>query len=164
MKKPTAATIRAHVPLTVIARRDGADPISCCGVCGVAVDPSDLPLTVWRECGENDKPIAGHVALLFVGPGSAHAACRKRVDDHPRLYVEESGQPGHFPELCGPCIFRNGLSCGHAGLKANGGDGLAITLDRMTAIICTRGAGCHTPVQHATKCRGRKLLGEGTST
>ena len=146
MKKPSTATIRTAVPLTARPER-GAEPILACSVCGIAVDPSDLPSEVWREHDEYDQLIAGSGALIFVGQGTAHVKCRTIVEDHPRLYRHEMGQPGHFPLLCGPCVHRKGLDCGHHDLKANGGGGLNI--------VCVRGGA--RPVPTALRCAGREL-------
>lgn len=157
MGKPTAAAIRSAESLTQEAKRFTNERTSICEVCGVAVDPADLPLTVWREHDERDRPIAGTGAIVFLGQGREHAACRKKLDDHPRLYSEESGAPGHFPALCGPCVHRDGLACRHPDLYANGGTGLRITLTRLAAVICTRGAGCHSPIQQAVACEGREV-------
>ena len=156
MKKPSAAAIRAALPLSKLPTR-GADPVLVCTVCGAAVDPSDLPSTVWREHDERDLPIAGNGALVFLGPGKAHARCRKALDDHPRLYAEETGQPGAFPALCGGCAHRSGDACRHPDAKANGGPGLVVRLGTPFAglIICSRGGGCHAPVANAVQCDGR---------
>lgn len=161
MKKPTAAAIRSAVPLTTIARGLGVDPLFVCGVCGLTVDPADLPLTVWREHDERDKPIAGTGAIVFLGAGTAHAACKKRLDDHPRLYAEEAGAPGHFPGLCESCTNRRGLACSHPDLKANGGEGLRVSLNAFAAIVCVRGGGCHKPIAHAVRCAGRSVNVKG---
>src|SRR5690606_12037406 len=105
-----------------------------------------------------DRPISGPGALVFLATGSAHAKCRRVLDTHPRLYVEDSGSPGAFPRLCGPCTHRRGVECGHPDLTANGGAGLKITLTRLAAIVCSRGAGCHTPIREAVSCVGRRTL------
>jgi hypothetical protein len=157
VKKPSPSAIRAALPLTSIAVSKVTDRLFVCGVCGVAVDPDDLPLTVWREHDEHDRPIPGNQAIVFLGPGSAHAACRKALDGHPRLYTEESGGPGHFPSLCGPCVHRDAIECRHPDKMASGGPGLAIHMQQLAAIVCSRGGGCHSPVQHAVRCDGRQL-------
>lgn len=155
MKKPAAAIILGATSLTA-ARR--GEPLLCCTICGVAVDPLDLPVSVWREHDERDEPSAGVDALVFVGQGREHAACRKRLHDHPRLYAEVAGDPGYFPELCGACIHRKGLACKHPELRANGGPGLGVHLDRFAMVVCVRGAGCAKPIHHAVRCSGRRTL------
>jgi len=154
MKKPDVAAIRAAVPLSRRPER-GQDPIRVCNVCGVAVDPKDLYLTVWREHDEADRPIAGDGALIFLGSGTVHEACRKTLEAHPRLYAEVSGTPGNFPWLCGPCVHRQERRCTHPSTKANGGAGIAITLSGLNGIICTRGRGCITPTKNAVACAER---------
>lgn len=157
MGKPSAAKIRAVVPLTNRAER-GDDPLRFCNVCGREVDPSDLPTSVWREHDERDKPLAGAGALVFVGTGRDHAACQKELEEHPRLYAEEGGAPGCFPRICGPCVHRRGIACMHQDLRANGGAGLAITLEGLGGIVCSRKHGCWSPPRHAIKCAGRRIL------
>lgn len=159
-KKPSAAAIFAELQLSERPER-GEDAILVCNICGREVDPSDLPLTLWREHDEHDLPIAGASALVFIGQGRDHASCRRVLEKHSRLYAEAQAQPGHFPSLCGPCVHRGGLACSHPDLKANGGAGLLITLDGLASmIICSRGRrrGCDVPVRNAVRCAGRRTL------
>lgn len=159
MKKPTATSIAAAVPLSKGPARP-ADPITACNVCG---QPSDS-LYVWREHDELDQPLTGHEALVFVG--NDHKACIKTMEAHPRLYAERRGDPGHFPLLCGPCTFRSGFGCTHPDLRANGGPGLSVQLSNMFkgAIFCggRRGGGLgRIPiVNRAMSCAGQKVAGE----
>lgn len=149
-RKPTAAEIEAAVPLSTIAAIACPDPIMLCNVCA---QPSTR-LALWRECDERDRPTD---RVVFVDAyDDDHAACRKAIDKHPRLYREETGLPGRFPALCGPCRHRRGDACTHPDLRANGGPGLNVSLHRLNAIICGRG-GCHTPLKHAVDCRGRAI-------
>ena len=165
MKKPSRSAI-AQAP-TLCSVRRGTDPIRVCSICGVDVDPDDLPSTIWRECDERDVPLPGDDHILFLGSGKAHEACRKTLNAHPRLYVEETGAPGHFPRLCGPCVFRRfapgpagsrALTCAHPDTKANGGAGLKVMLSDYFrgAILCGRN-GQIVPVKNAMECVGRKL-------
>ena len=154
-RKPTATEIARAGRLTL--QRDNprlpADRITACNVCG---RPSSS-LMLYRECGQNDQPIAGAGARLYVDAfDDEHRACRKAIDDHARLYMEETGDPGGFPELCGPCLHRAGDGCKSPHLRANGGEGLLVTLDGLTAIVCRRGS-CSSPVKHAVKCAGREV-------
>lgn len=148
MTKPNVAAIRAAEPLSKAWTR-GYEPNA--GHCNLCRMPS-ADLTVWREHDERDKPIAGCVALVFIGRD--HAECLRRMNEHPRLYAEETGRPGHFPRLCGGCPWRRGWDCTHPKLKANGGPGLNVRLAGLApgAIICTRGGGCVRPLVRAMKC------------
>jgi hypothetical protein len=150
---PSPAEIRQAVALSKSASFK-PDPRAC-SVCRIQVDPDDLPCTVWSEHDQNDRPRSPPV-LVFLGPGKEHEACRKAMADHPRLYVEVDGGPGSWPSLCGPCVHRYSLSCGHKDLKSNGGQGLLITLAGPdTMIVCTRNGGCHRPIRPAVRCEGR---------
>ncbi len=153
MKKPNASAIQKSEPLTPIEFH--GDPTRC-NVCG-APSPE---LGIWRAHDERDQPIRSTGALIFLG--NDHAACKKRLDDHPRLYAEEMGLPGHFPRLCGGCSFRAGLGCTHPKLKKNGGPGLNVQLSGMfgNVIICRRGHGCERPLKTALSCEGQTLPGE----
>ena len=138
----------------------GADRILGCGICGMTVDPTNLSLEVWRACDERDNPIPGNDALIFLGVGAAHTACRKALDDHPRLFTHVAGDPGSFPELCGPCTFRKGMACSHPDLMTNGGKGLEIHLHNPLGIVRIHGAnGCYAPVRNAEFCVGRTTCG-----
>jgi hypothetical protein len=159
LKKPNRETILAAVPLSRHASR-GRDPIKVCGVCGVEVDPQDLASSVWREHDDIDRPIGGNEALVFIGPSATHAACKKVLEKHPRLYAEVTGDPGCFPRLCGPCVHRDGLNCKHPNLAANGGPGLEVQLSGgfpPGTIVCTR-RGMLQPVRNAVECAGRRTL------
>jgi hypothetical protein len=159
MKKPAAATIRRTTPLSLVRR--GTDPIRVCSICGLDVDHKDLPSEVWRECDERDRPLPGDEHVIFLGQGKVHEACRKTLNAHPRLYVEETGAPGHFPALCVDCVHRDGFGCRHPDLKANGGAGLRVGLHDpfANAILCGRNGRIRT-VKRALDCAGQKLPGE----
>jgi hypothetical protein len=147
-KKPNAAEIRRALPLSKYAGASGPDRILRCNLCGG--DSEDL--RVWREHNERDNPTD---VLVFVG--ADHEKCSKRLEDHPRLYREETGDPGHFPALCGPCVHREGHGCRHPDLKANGGGGLRVDLtDPMRGIVCMLGR--NGPIRiprRALRCAGR---------
>lgn len=145
MAKPTRDQIRAADPLALRAVRD---PVACCNVCA---RPSDQ-LGAWQAHDDRDNPMPPPYSLVFVGKD--HAACLKALDRHPRLYAEVRGDPGTFPLLCGPCRHRDSLACRHPDLKATGGPGLSVTLDRIPAILCGRG-GCRVATQTAVACAGR---------
>ena len=153
VKKPNPAAIRAATPLTA-AR--ALDPRAC-SVCGLTVDPDDLPCEAWREHDERDRPISGNGALVFIGPGDAHADCRAVLERHPRLYARDAGWPGAFPTLCGPCVHRDGLVCRHPDLFANGGEGLSVKLDSLNAHVNMGRRGCFWMPQHAHGCAGRAV-------
>lgn len=146
-------SIRAAEPLTASPFR-GADPLARCNVCGEAA----AELRLWRECDEHDQPRPGLEALVFLGRD--HPDCHRRLQAHPRLYIEERGEPGHFPRLCGPCAHRQGPACRHPDLRTNGGAGLKVDLSsgfpRGTICVLTRGGG-GLPTQHAVACAGHQL-------
>lgn len=149
MKKPTATSIAAAVPLSKAAARP-ADPITACNVCGHESDS----LSVWREHDEWDRPLSGTEILVFIGKD--HSACIKAMEAHPRLYDEVSGDAGHFPRLCGPCEARKGLACAHPDLKTNGGPGLLVHVsDPMRGAIVCGSRGRIRIVKHAITCAGR---------
>jgi len=136
----------AAVPLSQTASRQA---FTC--ICG---EPAKL-LGVWREHDERDLPIEGDKALVFIGKDHLH--CLKRMDEHPRLYGEESGRPGLFPQLCGPCRFRRGDACTHPDLRANVGCGLYVTPDiGFNVIVCSRGRRAPL-VRNFIACRGREV-------
>lgn len=150
-KKPTATEIRAVPPLSA-APRCPRDPITACNVCGL---PS-VRLALWREHDEFDRPTK---KVVFVDASDeAHAACRKALDDHPRLYARERGLPGYFPALCGSCTRRSGWRCTDPRLKANGGPGLRVSLSGLNAIFCGPG-GCRSGLTDAVDCEGREVAG-----
>jgi len=114
--------IQQSVPLSRHPRRP-SDPLSACNLCGLPPgSPEDL--VVFREHDERDWPIAGDAALVFVARD--HERCSRAVTAHPRLYARETGVPGSFPRLCGPCEHRAGLACRNPRAKVNGGEGVLI--------------------------------------
>lgn len=144
--KPSPAAIRAAVPLSAL-RPPSPDT---CSICGAHVDPCDLPALIYREHDERDRPTP---TLVFLG----HAKeCAKALDDHPRLYSRDDGTPGAFPRLCVGCAHRDGASCRHPDLKANGGTGLLVTFSDPLrgAILCGKG-GRIRPLKTAMTCAGR---------
>ena len=158
MGKLLAAKIRSEAPLTETPFR-GSDPLACCNLCGVPA----REYQAWREHDERDQPIPGDAALVFLGTGPAHIGCRTALENHPRLYAEERGNPGHFPRLCSRCAFRDWLACTHPDLKANGGAGLSVGLDSMAMVVCVKTAhGSARPLSQALSCKGQTLPGEVT--
>jgi hypothetical protein len=158
--KPASSAISGAVPLTRLhPELRSPDPMARCHLCGARA--ADCSLRLWRECDQRDQPLLGLDALLFVCDSKL---CAALIEKHPRLYVEEQpGRPGHFPELCGDCQHRDGLSCLHPDLKANGGAGLSVTLSGFAnIIICRRGkGGCSSPPRTATKCAGFEKTSAG---
>lgn len=151
---PKPAAIRRATPLTEMRAKD---PISACTVCARPFEKWESEIMLYRECDEFDRPKPGDDALVYVGyDGSCGDACERKLQDHPRLYVEEQGLPGTFPRLCGGCVYRDGLACTHRMLKANGGPGLRVVAERDTSFrIQCPDSGCHFPVRDAKKCDGR---------
>jgi hypothetical protein len=149
MKKPGVLAIRQARKLTDEARSEGRDVFSCVG-CGAATG-----LTAWRECDEHDREVEGAVAVVFLCPG---AACWRRLNEHPRLYKQVTGDPGCFPGLCGECRWREGTRCTHPDLKGNGGEGLRVEMsDPWRGAICVRTSRGQAPrVLAAVACAGRE--------
>lgn len=102
-----------------------------CQLCG-AFDPLlGLPGVVrhsldrWREHDHHDRPENRVIVLCD--------KCAKRViKPHPRLYERlQANEP--FPgcmALCVDCKFRDGVTCTHTDAKANGGNGVMITIEK----------------------------------
>jgi|HubBroStandDraft_5_1064220.scaffolds.fasta_scaffold18407_2 hypothetical protein len=155
MSKPNPERIRAATPLTALR---GDDTRFCCSLC----EDKQLAygdLDAWREHDEHDQPITGPAGIIFIDVN--HEACLRKIDRHPRLYVQEDGFPGYFPALCEPCAWRAGLDCTHPSLKANGGDGLKVEMTGgwpSGVITCSRGGGCAPPPRRSTKCHGFSTL------
>lgn len=156
-RKPTTAAIRGAAPLSL---RKGelvtrlVHPVTACNLCG---NPS-AQLGLWRECDIDDRPIQSPTALVFIGQD--HPACLREMEEHPRLYVEVQGMPGHFPLLCGPCRLRDGWSCRHEDLRSNGGKGLKVQIGGFLpgAIICSRNGCGPVSTPRAVECAGRAIL------
>lgn len=150
-RQTKAAKILAAEPLVSL---DFQGDLTRCNICG---DPSG-ELGVWRAHDENDRPIESQGALAFIGKD--HPECLRRLDQHPRLYAEETGKPGHLPRLCGDCRHRSGFDCSHAKLKKNGGSGLYITLSgagialRRAGVMCMKGG--RVGPNHAEACEGKE--------
>lgn len=162
MKRPSLAAIREAIPLTKV-RPIGAAPFSVCDLCHAPGGDCCDQFDAHRECDEWDRPIPGTEAIVLLG--YEHRACERRLLDHPRLYLEERGEPGWFPKLCGPCMHRDGFACKHPDLKANGGPGLAVRIqDNSSMFICSRDddghRSCTRPTPEAWHCAGRRVLGE----
>jgi hypothetical protein len=154
MGKPHRETIRRALPLSQLATR-GGDPITCCAVCGRWSPEMGL----WRECDERDQPIGGAAAMVFIG--ADHPSCMDFMQKHPRLYIEQAGDPGTFPRLCGACTWRRGAACTHPDLRSNGGQGLEVVMDNAFlagGIVCVR-PGTARPIRHAVECKGRQVPG-----
>lgn len=155
--KPNVEAIRRAFPLSKRDER-GLDALAQCNICG---RPSAAGMDVMRECDERDKPVAGLLALVFIGRGDEHASCRKVVEDHPRLYEAERPEPGHMPAICTECVHRFGLVCTSPKARANGGTGISISLERpgiYRGVICIRGAGGQNlaPPREPVACSGRE--------
>lgn len=136
-----------------------------CGICGQLAEHfgqyagdqvGHALLVAWREHDDHDKPIAGPDALVFLGRD--HDECEAKLENHARLYTEDRGEPGSFPQLCGDCAYRQGLGCTDRDLKSNGGKGLAVKLEGHGIHVCSRGHGCSVTQGRARHCAGRSAL------
>lgn len=93
-------------------------------------------LTRWQEHDPHDKPLAIIVALCD--------GCSKQlIGAHARLYRKlwpNDPWPGCMP-LCVECRHRRGTSCSHPAAKANGGDGVMLTVSRPSYMHLNYGGG-----------------------
>jgi hypothetical protein len=162
MLKPTTKQIADAMPLTE-AHTAPHGPFMTeqfmCGICGQGSDS----LALYRECDVVDKPYPGDESLIFIGRD--HAGCMRAMDAHPRLYIEESGNPGNFPALCGECTWRVDLRCEHPDQFVKGGPGLLVELtDPLRgAIVCgTDSQGRRARIRmvnRAVSCAGQEIKG-----
>jgi hypothetical protein len=149
--KPDLARIRNTVPLSRLLPAE-FDRLRVCNICRL---PSTR-LEAWRECDERDRPIPHDAALVYIAVDHPH--CVREMEAHPRLYEPVPGAPGYFP-LCGDCTLRQGMSCTHPALRANGGAGLNVTLSGIDGIVCTRGPSrCRSLLKQAVKCVGKVVV------
>jgi len=123
-----------------------------CSFCGHT--SSDIcEFRMWQRTDSQDKPIDAYIIVC------QQAACRKRIDDDPMLFIEVSwggGGPGKFMLLCGNCPHRQEYACKHPNLKSNGGPGLEVKFSGFpifNVMICGSG-GCRTLDRPATYCAG----------
>lgn len=132
-----------------------------CQLCGA--QKSDIcEFIMWWECDEKDNVVPDDILITCKGKN-----CRKVIDDHERLYVEipwSRGGPGKFILLCGECVYRNGTSCTHPSLKANGGNGLRVEFARLPTVrVCTsHGVSCFplfpSPINKCDGLTGQEKL------
>lgn len=108
---------------------------------------------MWQKTDKDDRPIDDY----FIACTSD--ACRKRIADDPMLFIEVpwgAGGPGKFMLICGDCDHRDGFTCKHPDLKANGGNGLEVkfsSLPIFNSIICGP-SGCRSTPAPAQWCAG----------
>ena len=129
------------------------DKFNKCQLCGREDDICCFRM--WLECDDHDQPEEGIILIIC-----ATGECRKRLENHERLYYEipwGQGGPGKFMLLCGNCPNRERNQCKHPHLKANGGNGLYVEFadwPLSNTIICTTG-GCFTGApKPAVGCEG----------
>ena len=126
----------------------GPRSVNCCQSCG-AFDE----LSAWQEHDDADHPTPVAINLCL--------DCSDRIiKPHPRLYrLLDAWEPWPgIMAVCVGCRYANEMKCTSPLLKANGGAGLPVRYPKpATAIMCTRGRGCHTmnTWQAAPKCEGR---------
>lgn len=163
MLKPTPEKIIQTMPLTGAHTAPyGPFPLEqfMCGMCG----QGSGSLALYRECDAFDKPHYVDESLIFIGRD--HAGCMRAMDAHPRLYIEESGNPGSFPMLCGECTWRVDLRCEHPDQFVKSGPGLKVDLfDPLRgAIVCgTDSQGRRSRIRmvnRAVSCAGQEIKGE----
>jgi hypothetical protein len=136
-----------------------------CQACGRDV-PADgaPPAARWSECDAWDRKQTPAVLLVLCAECSDEL-----VDPHPRMYLEVYARAPvtGAMALCVDCRHRghrgDPLRCAHPDAPANGGAGLAVTIEPPhTGHICGRGRhgpGCRTFVHYptpATACAGRE--------
>lgn len=102
----------------------------------ISAGSPDPPCDVirWQEHDDHDQ--CENVIVVLCGK------CSKMIKPHPRLYRRlQAWEP--FPgsnTICVSCRFRDGTSCTHPDLKANGGNGLELTFPKPHgAFVCRRG-------------------------
>lgn len=130
-----------------------------CQLCGFE-DDDICEFRLWVECDELDKPEPRNILVVC-----RHEGCRKRIDEHPRLYCEVpwgKGLPGYFVLICGDCKHRVGFGCKHPHLKANGGEGLEVFINNpigVRAHLCFHdGTGQQFDTSHAVDCEGLHMF------
>ena len=105
-----------------LTEMEGARHPHVCQGCGLA-DPQKL--CRWQECDHHDQPELRVVVLC--------GGCAQRlIEPHPRLYHrmdQNAPMPGCM-KVCLNCSFRQGVSCSHPAARANGGDGVELTVSR----------------------------------
>jgi hypothetical protein len=144
-KPRSAIRLTEYRPLFRVYRH-----LDVCHICG---QRSWGDMQLWRECDDDDYPIAGLGALVVT---CSEKACLSALDAHPRLYIEEQpGQPGHFAPICVDCPWQLGIMCTHPHLRANGGLGLAVTIDNGRGVFMCGVDGAVPYPTRATKCEGR---------
>lgn len=127
-----------------------------CQICGYS-SREIVEFRLLQECDDADVPEAKFLIRC------KSAACVQTVEDHPRLYrtVEwGAGEPGSFILLCGDCEHRNGFACTSPELKANGGEGLAVSFGGLDVHVSySDGTGGYMP-RPAVRCAGKSILGK----
>jgi hypothetical protein len=125
-----------------------------CQLCGR--ERETVLLTLWQQCDDHDKPEDRFLLTCRDG------ACEKRINDHPRLYIEVSvqdGAPGRWRLICDDCDHRQGFRCLHPDLRANGGPGLTVKHSGPTGYVCGTG-GCRRVGPTAFQCVGKRVGGQ----
>jgi hypothetical protein len=82
-----------------------------------------LSISRWQEHDHNDKPEPRIIVLC--------SKCSDRmIEPHPRLYkkLEDNDPWPGAMEICLDCKFRSGTSCSSPDAKANGGNGVMLTI------------------------------------
>lgn len=132
-----------------------ADSFLRCQACGITYDDICY-LNLWWEADEDDEWEDTSPAVLVCKADP----CKQVILDHERLYAEmpwSRGGPGRFMLVCGTCPHREGTTCTHPKLTANGGEGLLVTASQiLPSVHINRGPGRSgwLPFTPATKCEG----------
>jgi hypothetical protein len=107
---------------------------------------------MWQNTDAKDKPVDDYMISC------RDAACQRKIDDDPMLFIEVpwgAGGPGRFMLLCGDCPYRSGFACRHPSLKANGGSGLEVKFSSVwSGVIVCGSHGCQVMPTPATWCAG----------
>lgn len=90
----------------------------------------DCDLVRWVECDDADQPTAAVVVLC-------HPCSDRLIEPHPRLYAPLDAYAPHpgSMTLCIDCSHRQGVSCRHPDLRANGGAGLHVRFPQPTPVF-----------------------------
>lgn len=123
-----------------------------CNVCGLPA----LEVLLLREHDDKDQKGMGPGSLFYLGLGKGHERCEERMVSFPRLYVEETGEPGTFA-LCAQCKHREGYKCANPDQRAKGGPGFSITVEPQGREGWrSRGRASLAP-KRAIRCAGRLI-------
>lgn len=142
-------------------------PFACqaCGKSEAELLEGTADLERWEEFDEHDKPTGVYIAICSHCNEAKPNPRVKRtlIERHPRLYSrlpEHFNRPGQF-HLCVDCTLRDGWECKHPNLKANGGPGLEVMVQKPNVyhVKASRKShsGYYTSYHPARSCTGKSV-------